>query len=215
MALESPYIYMYMSLETSQIPRQRLGRYAVRLCPLLAQADHFDMHAARQSRQRVFPALPARLIFVKHQRDFSLRTDGGHEERFLLDRQRAAHERHDIRNASLMQSHAVKESLDHDQPLILRMVLGPVQVIDHQRLMESRRQFVLALAVWRITRPAAGVGHELALLVMNRDGDPPGHDAFADAISHPKVRDRLWRKPPLGQVRMRRVQGFERELQGW
>src|SRR2546427_12517272 len=78
--------------------------------------------------------------------------------------------------------------------------------------MESCRQFVLPFSVWRISRPAACVGYELAPLVMNRNCNAPSHEAFF-AIAYSELLNGLLRESPRGKIRMIGVKMLEREAE--
>ena len=54
-------------------------------------------------------------------------------------------------------------------------------------------------------RPPAGVRDELAIRIVDRDADPPGHDALL-AVAEAEPLDGRCRDAPLGEVWMRRIE---------
>jgi hypothetical protein len=89
-------------------------------------------------------------------------------------------------------------------------VLDPVQVPELERLVKSLGKFVFffSLGKFRVRAdPAASVGHDLALRVLDRDADAASHRALG---AEPKAKelDELGAEPPFAEVG---VLGIERE----
>src|SRR5262250_2260071 len=111
--------------------------------------------------------MPAGLIRIEGEEHSSPWPHGLHNEPLLCRAHHAAHQRHDILSAPLPEITRVKESLHNDEPLS-GVLPGPVQVKEHERLLETRREFVLLLPCGpaRITWPPARIRHEFALVVV-------------------------------------------------
>src|SRR5437867_1813857 len=91
-----------------------------------------------------------------------------------------------------------------------------MSIKEHVTFLECWRQFVLSFALWPalISWPAAGIGDELTLRIVNRNHGPPGHDAATRMISNAKVCNSLLCQPSFRKIRMSLVKILERELQG-
>jgi hypothetical protein len=94
-------------------------------------------------------------------------------------------------------------------------VLGPVEVEELEALVEARGKLVLALPLGPGLHgpdPAAGVGDERPVRVVDRDADAPRHAALA-AEAEAEGGDEFRRNAPFGEVRVVGVEG-EGEAQG-
>ena len=94
-----------------------------------------------------------------------------------------------------------EEALDHDQVLAVR---DPREVEELELLPEPRRELVFSLPFGKVLGrpdPAAGVRDEPFLHVVDRDADPPRHDALV-AVPEAELLDEPGRDAPLGKVRV-------------
>ena len=143
--------------------------------------------------------------FVPVEHDGDVPGVGVGQELQLLDRDRGAHQGHG-RHAQAVEVDRREEALDDDQVLA---VLGPVEVEELEALVEARGELVLALPFGKVLLgpdPAAGVGDERPVCVVDGDADAPGHAAFA-AVAEAEGGDELGGEAPLSQVRVLGVKG--------
>jgi hypothetical protein len=132
----------------------------------VAKTNGFDMNFATETRQDILCTGLAGGIAVEEEGDCATGPNGVDDALLLGIRQGAAHEGNGIRESGLPQAQAVEEPFDQDEAGA-GMLFGSVQVEHRQFLPEIRREFVFAFALgWVIPWPAAGVGNELALLVV-------------------------------------------------
>jgi hypothetical protein len=104
-----------------------------------------------------------------------------------------------------VQPDGIEEALDHDQ---VPAALDPVQVEELEALVKSLGEFVLFFARRKIglgTNPAASVGHDLAVHIVDWDAQPSGHDPLP-AVAETKGLDDQPRHAALNQVRMTRIE---------
>jgi hypothetical protein len=97
-------------------------------------------------------------------------------------------------------------ALDHDQ---VPAAFDPVQVEELEPLTKPFGEFVLLLTVRQVgirACPAAGVGHELALGVLDRDAHPASHRALG-AEAQAEELDELGLDIAFSQVRVIRLEG--------
>jgi hypothetical protein len=119
------------------------------------------------------PSFLASLITVEHDGDEAKRW-AVPEECHLLVAERRAHQGH-RRQPQTMQAHRPEVAFDDDQVLA---VIDPREVPELERLVKSLGQFVLSFSLGKLrvgADPAAGIGHELALSILDRDADASGH----------------------------------------
>jgi len=95
-----------------------------------------------------------------------------------------------------MQADRGEVPLDHDQVLA---VPGPVQVEELELLAKPGRQLVLALPFGKAfvrPCPATGISNGPPVTVLDRDADPPRHDALL-AVPEAECLDELGRDARL------------------
>jgi len=98
----------------------------------------------------------------------------------------AAHGRDRVREPGLMELQDREEALDKDDAGVGAVLVRPMQVMEDEVLAEALGELVLAVLLdVDGLEPSAGVGHQMAIVVVDRDGDRAPHDAAA-AVADPK-----------------------------
>ena len=98
-----------------------------------------------------------------------------------------------------MDAQAVEKTLHHNHA-IFTCLPRPMIVEQHLRLLKAHRKSV----PWNGTiQGAAAVGHQPALMVVDRNRDPPAHHSTSLVITHSEVGSRGGIDPAPGQVGMR------------
>ena len=75
----------------------------------------------------------------------------------------------------------------------------------YEALIRSARELILRLLFRRLSWPAAGIRHEFARPIVNRDGDATCKDAFR-AVAESKEFDAFRSQSALGEIRVLRIE---------
>jgi hypothetical protein len=182
--------------------RQRVGLFSIR------KERRPDKERARQVRQHPLATAPSGVVSVKEQGNEPHTALA--QERNLLGRHRPTHESGN-RNTKRMQSDRRPKAFNEHDVLAFRHA---VQVKEHPAFLEFRRQLVALLTVRHvIAGPASGIGDKLALPIVNRDTDPPGH-AATGAEAEPEQFDELGAEAAPLKIRVRGIE-LQREGERW
>ena len=133
----------------------------------------------------------------------------------LLRTHGAAHEGNDILSAPLPELEDREEALDNNEAFS-SMFPGTVQVEEHSRFLKAGWElvFVRSFRPPCICWPSAGICHELALLIVDRDHHPAVHDALAGMISQAEgINGCFFQAPILGEIGMTMIQVFKNKLE--
>ena len=183
-------------------------RLHVRLIELM----HPDETELRQAARDVFAPGLAGFILVEHDDDVALAAGVLPDQFLLRGGQRAAHEGHHFAATVLVQLHGIEESFNDDERLGRRFFDGTINVEQLLRFAETLGQLVFGRVFAGFAGETARVGDDLALGVVDGNGDPLRHHALG-AVSHAEINDGFEREAAFGKVGMTAFQFIQPELQ--